>query len=286
MSNDADLRKLLEAVRSTLTPEVEAALQASLGGHWKEEIVSKYRLRRGSRDVPWDTYALLRSVLDNWTKAFRGRFPAVARNYVGELLEARNTLAHDHEITDAMLRRARETAALLFDAVGCGQSSSREPRVPPPTPMPSSPVVNGAARRAEQAEDERGRLLLAVERLLAPPVTRSGPWKKVGASWRAGTFAPRIGIGVDALESGQMRVHIFSDESDEDSTLRRLDKLVREGHLPRWPGGVAPVYRRGDKGTRRYFGFHWSRKGGYQEEEELVASLLGWLASIRSQVEG
>lgn len=119
ISNDVQLGALLDQVRSALILEVEKCLQNGLGGHWQEEITSRYQIRKQSGAVPWDTYALLRCVLDYWPKAFKNRLPAVARNYVGELLDARNVRAHDGVITDAVLKRAQDTARLLLNAVGC-----------------------------------------------------------------------------------------------------------------------------------------------------------------------
>ena len=128
------------------------------------------------------------------------------------------------------------------------------------------------------------KLLLAVERFLKPPVTKHGPWKAKNTTWRAGIFVTQIGIGVDALEDGGMRVHLFTDEAEKGPTLRSLAMRASKGQLPKWPGAVAPVYRRGDKGNREYFGFTWNRNGGYLEEVEAVGERLKWFAAIKGGV--
>jgi hypothetical protein len=134
--------------------------------------------------------------------------------------------------------------------------------------------------------NDRQRFFAELERILAAPVTKNGPSRTPDASWRSGTFVTHVTIGVDALEDGTMRVHLLSDHDRGRAALRALERKQRAGSLPDPRSAPVPRLRVGPNGKRVYFGFEWTRTGGYCEELETIRSFVEWFFSARRELPG
>lgn len=117
-------------------------------------VVQHARTRLGSRDP--DIQALLRTMLDNWEKTFRGLMPPVARSYVHELLDIRNRWAHEASFSKTETNRAIDTVSQLAAIIGAPRRGS-EPGVrvgvPARTRSPAMPVRGTVGQKLPSQRD-------------------------------------------------------------------------------------------------------------------------------------
>lgn len=126
---------------------------------------SAYQGRRVAADIG----PLAHVIKDEWRGAFASRLDGQVRNYVHELLEVRNRLAHSRPFDDEEARRACDTIRLVAKAVGAPlaeydrhAASASPPAVASPAAAPvaqaqspraaSQPRVASAGRRPTQRD--------------------------------------------------------------------------------------------------------------------------------------
>lgn len=98
------------------------------------------------RSVPADIAPLAHAIKDEWRGVFGGRLDTSIRNYVHELLDIRNKLAHSKPFTDDEARRACDTIRLVSQAV----SAPRGPDGTPATAHRTTRTVERVARPRTQ----------------------------------------------------------------------------------------------------------------------------------------
>ena len=82
----------LEALRIGLSPYVAKHMQERHGPNWRHYAS---RARSGDTDSALDVYALLKTLLDNWSDLFRhDEQLRKARSFISHVMDARNTVAH------------------------------------------------------------------------------------------------------------------------------------------------------------------------------------------------
>jgi hypothetical protein len=93
-------------------------LKPHLSGYVRDTLAN-YALPGPSRE---DTHGLTSSILQNWNTAFAPRLPHTIRNYVFELRDVRNRLAHEEPFSTDAVRRAIDTARLIAGAIDAPRS--------------------------------------------------------------------------------------------------------------------------------------------------------------------
>ena len=120
VSNKDRVSRALDLAREGLTPFVERELRGRLGDDWLEQLEQRrnHPLKRDLEGkVAWDSYALLKTMIDNWQGVFRNALGNVERAWVGELLDVRNKFAHEEPFNSDDALRALDTAQRLLMAV-------------------------------------------------------------------------------------------------------------------------------------------------------------------------
>ena len=122
ISNRERVSKGLDELKAGLVPFVERELRTKIGRHWVDDISSRSRSIRRNRDgsVHWDTQAILKAMVDNWQSVFRSVLAHVERSYVGELIEVRNSWAHEKPFKSEDVYRALDTMERLLRSVSEG----------------------------------------------------------------------------------------------------------------------------------------------------------------------
>lgn len=163
--------RALEALRVGLGPYVVRCLEARYGANWRSYASRAAGVSGGELD----TYALLKTLLDNFQELFR-QDPRMrkARSYISIALDARNAVAHfdgHMEEREALryLDAIREVLAAIGaqDEVGVVDALYDEQKREAATAAPGEPRER-AARDSEGAEPATGR---------AP--SRLRPWREV-----------------------------------------------------------------------------------------------------------
>jgi hypothetical protein len=130
LSNRERVAKGLELLRDGLRPFVTQELRARLGETWESEIAKRLRLsvdRNGA--VNWDTAALLKAMNDNWNEVFRHTLDRAERSYANELVDVRNSYAHDKPISYEDADRWLDTMKRLLMAVSAGPQAEELDRL-------------------------------------------------------------------------------------------------------------------------------------------------------------
>ena len=122
ISNRDRVRKGLDELKAGLVPFVERELRTKIGRHWVDDISSRSRSIHRNRDgsVHWDIQAVLKAMVDNWQSVFRSVLGYVERSYVGELIEVRNSWAHEKPFKSEDVYRALDTMERLLRSVSEG----------------------------------------------------------------------------------------------------------------------------------------------------------------------
>jgi len=120
LTNRQRVENGLNFLRDGLGPFVERELASALGEQWKTDVSSRHR--RGFVELPdgrieWDTYALLKSMIDHWHDAFRRTLGHFERSLVSELLEHRNRWAHDRPFSSDDALRVLDSIGRLLQSV-------------------------------------------------------------------------------------------------------------------------------------------------------------------------
>jgi predicted AAA+ superfamily ATPase len=155
----------LEALRVGLSPYVAEKMKQRYGNPWRQYAS---RAVGGDPDGEFDTYGLLKTILDNYSEVFRhdARIRK-ARSYISLALDARNSTSHfDGLMQDRETLRYLDAIRELLDAVGA------KPQVKIVDDLyEQQKSANPAAAREETREEER------LEEPLAP--VQLSPWREV-----------------------------------------------------------------------------------------------------------
>lgn len=119
-TNTQRIQQTLELVARGLGPFVDARLTQAFGDDWPQAVNSE------GRPVPVnaraDTHFLLVAMIRLWREGgFADILGHSGRNWVSELLEARNRWAHNEAFSSDQTYRALDTAQLLLNAVSAGE---------------------------------------------------------------------------------------------------------------------------------------------------------------------
>ncbi len=89
-----------------------------------------------------------------------------------------------------------------------------------------------------------------------------------------------LSLGIDAEDTGRMRVHLFSNNDLQVAWLESL--AAKPGPLP---NKAQPVFRQGASGGNRcYYGFTWQHAGGsYVNEQPIVTAFVQFLRPVALQ---
>src|SRR6266852_7049167 len=155
----------LEALRVGLSPYVAEKMKQRYGNPWRQYAS---RAVGGDPDGEFDTYGLLKTILDNYSEVFRhDAHIRKARSYISLALDARNSSSHfDGLMQDREALRYLDAIREMLDAVGA---------------RPQVKVVDDLYEQQKSAnptavkEDSK-----AEERLEEPPPPEKlRPWREV-----------------------------------------------------------------------------------------------------------
>ncbi len=126
VSNRERVGRGLEQLCAGLGPFVERELKAQLGGYWFENVSSRLRTdleRDAAGVVRWDTYALLKVMIDNWQGVFKHVLGHFERSLTSELLDVRNRWAHEEPFSSDDTYRTLDSTQRLLIAVSAGEEA-------------------------------------------------------------------------------------------------------------------------------------------------------------------
>lgn len=169
LSNRERIDKGLSELRSGLSPFIERELKAHLGDNWQEQVRQGFsRPLEHSSDgsIQWDTYAILKTMWDQWNTTFRDILGKTERSYVSELIDVRNDHAHEKKFSSDDTERALDTMRRLLQAVGANNEAQQVAS------------LRKELIRLQQAEEVRwsGRKATAVA---GTPIAALKPWRDV-----------------------------------------------------------------------------------------------------------
>src|SRR5690606_32295558 len=99
MTNKERVDRGFEHLRRALVPWVEGVLRARHGKSWADDVLTRNpRFQREGASIRWDTYAVLKVMLDNWRDLFQDTLGHGGRSWASELFDVRNAKAHDRPI--------------------------------------------------------------------------------------------------------------------------------------------------------------------------------------------
>jgi hypothetical protein len=85
------INQALLLLTKVLQPYVEKRMRDAYRGNWQQNM----SVAAGTdMSKPYDAYALLKTMVDNWQHAFRDGLKPIVRNHVSLALAARNDMAH------------------------------------------------------------------------------------------------------------------------------------------------------------------------------------------------
>jgi predicted AAA+ superfamily ATPase len=169
LSNRERIDKGLSELRSGVIPFIERELKAHLGDNWPEQVEQGFsRPLEHSSDgsIQWDTYAILKTMWDQWNTTFRDILGKTERSYVSELIDVRNDHAHEKKFSSDDTERALDTMRRLLQAVGANNEAQQVAS------------FRKELIRLQQAEEVRwsGRKATAVA---GTPIAALKPWRDV-----------------------------------------------------------------------------------------------------------
>ncbi len=133
LSNKEYVDRGLMLLRAALLPFVREQLAAAHGDQWErfarsvafEDKPSHY----GDRDKPFDRYdiqVLLSIMKRTWNEVFRARLDHRTRTLVFQMVEVRNSSAHDDEFSDADAVQYLNNALKICQRIGAAQTGEVE----------------------------------------------------------------------------------------------------------------------------------------------------------------
>jgi len=136
LSNKERVGRVLDAVREGLGPYILREYRMVYKGKAIDEM--NYALQTGSYgglpDVAWaekeqlldalDLHGCLNLMWRRWNEVFQDRLGHVARSYVSELIEARNTWAHQGAFTNDEAYRIADTAGRLLKTISAAKAAA------------------------------------------------------------------------------------------------------------------------------------------------------------------
>lgn len=132
LSNKERVGRILDALTEGLAPFVIREYRATFGQRFAMEMADA--LRTSSYELPeaalsdldalaqsLDTYNTLNLMIRNWREVFHDKLGHVGRNWVGELLSARNDWAHGQAFDNDQAYRVADTARRLLEMISAAE---------------------------------------------------------------------------------------------------------------------------------------------------------------------
>src|SRR5262245_24893719 len=126
ITNHERVGKALELLREGLRPFVERELKARHGDKWQlqvRDIISDTRLGGGKSEPLQDVNVLLVVMDRTWGDVFRTTLGKSDRSLVNELIQVRNSWAHQNPFSTDDAYRALDSASRLLAAVSAPQGT-------------------------------------------------------------------------------------------------------------------------------------------------------------------
>lgn len=127
ITNKERVGRGLDLLKTGLIPFVEREFQKQMGGFWAEKVAEGQRNGldyNEDKSVRWDTYALLKVMIDHWHPVFRDTLGRFERSLVSELLECRNRWAHNESFSSEDTLRALDSTQRLLTAVSAAAEAA------------------------------------------------------------------------------------------------------------------------------------------------------------------
>lgn len=117
----------LEIMREGLLPYVTAAARVAFGSDWQREVAAAFNYWRTGSDghLHFDTQKLLQVMDRFWNNLFRSTLDRSHRSIVNELIDIRNRVAHDGQISEEDAERALDSMRRLLAAIGAHDAAGR-----------------------------------------------------------------------------------------------------------------------------------------------------------------
>ena len=116
----------LELIPEPLAEFVEAQLSATLSGHWQAAVKDRQpSLRVENGKIKWDQYALFQVMNKFWTEAFKDVLSRTDRAIVNELIEVRNSHAHNEHFSYPDAERALDSMRRLMESIEAEEEAEK-----------------------------------------------------------------------------------------------------------------------------------------------------------------
>jgi hypothetical protein len=126
LSNLERIGAALELLNAGLRPFVERELQAAYRDRWIAEIQGllheDQKPGKKTKEVHWDTQALLSVMWDQWNAVFKNILGQAERSLVSELRDVRNRWAHQKAFTTEDAYRALDSMVRLLTAISAHEA--------------------------------------------------------------------------------------------------------------------------------------------------------------------
>lgn len=161
-SNNERVGKALSLLTEGLAPFVDRECGLKYGMGWENAVPGD-----GARPKT-DVQFLLRTMTSTWREVFERTLGRQERNYVSELIDARNRWAHQEAFSSDQAYRALDSAELLLQAVSAGEQASEVGR-----------LKHDLLRRRYSEEARRVTRRTSAQPLEGMPSGNLKPWRQV-----------------------------------------------------------------------------------------------------------
>ncbi len=161
-TNNERVGKALALLAEGLAPFVDRECGLKYGIGWENAVPGE-----GARSTS-DVQFLLRTMASTWREVFERTLGRMERNYVSELIEARNGWAHQDTFSSDDAYRALDSAERLLQAVSAGEQAAEAAR-----------LKHDLQRRRYQEEARRVTRRQAAQPLEGMPSGNLKPWRQV-----------------------------------------------------------------------------------------------------------
>jgi hypothetical protein len=161
-TNNERVGKALSLLAEGLAPFVDRECGLQYGLDWENSVPGD-----GARSKT-DAQFLLRTMTSTWREVFERTLGRMERNYVSELIEARNRWAHQEVFSSDDAYRALDSAERLLQAISAGEQASEVGR-----------MKHDLQRRRFQEEARRVTRRQVAQPLEGMPSGNLKPWREV-----------------------------------------------------------------------------------------------------------
>lgn len=161
-TNNERVGKALALLGQGLGPFVDRECSRALGPHWEDAVQVTGTASKS------DVQFMLRAMAATWRDVFERTLGRMERNYVSELIDARNRWAHQETFTSDDAYRALDSAERLLQAVSAGEQAAEVAR-----------MKHDLQRRRYAEEARRVTRRQAAQPLEGMPSANLKPWRQV-----------------------------------------------------------------------------------------------------------